>query len=145
MKLIGDGCELGALMTDGKPSSDVGAFPYATHLNILFPQLTKVDVPGLVQACKDQWYNQTLCKVNDSVIRLGVMQGEYHWHKHDDDDEFFFVLDGVFLIDIEGRETVTLNAREGLVVPKGVVHRTRAPERAVILMVETAAIVPTGD
>ena len=128
-------------MTDGNAS----AFPYATHLNILFPQLTKVDVPGLVQACEDQWYNQTLCKVNDSVIRLGVMQGEYHWHKHDDDDEFFFVLDGVFLIDIEGRETVTLNAREGLVVPKGVVHRTRAPERAVILMVETAAIVPTGD
>ena len=101
-------------------------------------------MPGLIAACKDRWYNQTLCKVNDSVIRLGVMQGEYHWHKHDDDDEFFFVLQGRFIIDLEGR-SVELKPLEGFVVPKGVVHRTRAPERAVILMAETAAIVPTGD
>jgi mannose-6-phosphate isomerase-like protein (cupin superfamily) len=120
------------------------AFPYATHLNILFQQLEKVDVPRLVGQVTDQWYNQTLCKVNDSVVRLGVMQGEYHWHKHDDDDEFFFCLDGEFLIDLEGR-TVTLKPREGFVVPKGIVHRTRAPNRCVILMVENAGIVPTGD
>ena len=82
--------------------------------------------------------------MNDSVVRLAVVTGEYHWHKHDNDDEFFFVLEGRFLIDLEGR-TVELNGWEGFVVPKGVVHRTRAPERAVILMVETAAIVPTGD
>jgi mannose-6-phosphate isomerase-like protein (cupin superfamily) len=118
--------------------------PYATHLNILFPALSVVDVPALVEACTDRWYNQTLCKVNDAVVRLGVMQGEYHWHKHDRDDEFFFVLDGHFIIDLEG-ESIDLQARQGYVVPKGVVHRTRAPERAVILMVETASIVPTGD
>jgi mannose-6-phosphate isomerase-like protein (cupin superfamily) len=78
------------------------------------------------------------------VIRLGVMQGEYHWHKHDNDDEFFFVLEGRFIIDLE-TGSIDLGAQQGYVVPKGVVHRTRAPERAVILMVETAAIVPTGD
>ena len=120
------------------------AFPYATHLDVKFPPLTLVDVPALVEACTDRWYNQTLCKVNESVVRLGVMQGEYHWHKHDEDDEFFFVLDGHFIIDLEGR-SVDLQPREGFVVPKGVLHRTRAPEKAVILMVETAAIVPTGD
>lgn len=119
-------------------------FPYATFLDIKFPPLSVVDVPGLVSAVDHPWYNQTLCKVNDSVVRLGVMQGEYHWHKHDNDDEFFFVLDGVFVIDLEDR-VVELQPRQGFVVPKGVVHRTRAPERAVILMVETAAIVPTGD
>ena len=119
-------------------------FPYATHLDIKFPALSLVDVPALVRACKDRWYNQTLCKVNDSVIRLGVMQGEYHWHKHDNDDEFFFVLEGHFIIDLEDR-SVDLRPLEGFVVPKGVVHRTRAPERAVILMVETATIIPTGD
>ena len=118
--------------------------PYATFLNVAFPQLTVVDVPRLVRDCTDRWYNQTLCKVNDSVIRLGVMQGEYHWHKHENDDEFFFVLDGHFIIDLEGR-SVDLQPREGFVVPKGLVHRTRAPDRAVILMVETAAINPTGD
>ena len=124
--------------------SDAKAYPYATFLDVKFPPLSVVDVPALVAAVTDKWYNQTLCKVNDSVVRLGVMQGEYHWHKHDNDDEFFFVLDGHFIIDLEDR-TIDLQPREGFVVPKGVVHRTRAPERAVILMVETAAIVPTGD
>ncbi|HTA64566.1 MAG TPA: cupin domain-containing protein [Xanthomonadaceae bacterium] len=119
-------------------------YPYATHLDILFPALSLVDVPRLVSECTDAWYNQTLCKVNDSVVRLGVMQGEYHWHKHDNDDEFFFVLDGHFIVDLEDR-SIDLQPREGFVVPKGVVHRTRAPDRAVILMVENAGIVPTGD
>ena len=120
------------------------AFPYAVHLDIKFDALDLIDVPSLVEACTDQWYNQTLCKVNDSVVRLGVMQGEYHWHKHDNDDEFFFVLSGTFIIDLEGR-SVALSPRQGFVVPKGVIHRTRAPEKAVVLMVETATIVPTGD
>jgi mannose-6-phosphate isomerase-like protein (cupin superfamily) len=120
------------------------AFSYATFLDIKFAPLSVVDVPALIGANSHRWYNQTLCKVNDSVVRLGVLQGEYHWHKHDNDDEFFFVLDGHFIIDLEDR-SVDLQTREGFVVPKGVVHRTRAPDRAVVLMVETAAIVPTGD
>ena len=119
-------------------------FPYATHLDILFPALALVDVPRLVAECKDAWYNQTLCKINDSVVRLGVMQGEYHWHKHDDDDEFFFCLDGHFIVDLEDR-SIDLRRWQGFTVPKGVVHRTRAPERSVILMVENSGIVPTGD
>ncbi len=76
--------------------SDPKTYSYATHLNVLFPALSRVGVPELVEACTDQWYNQTLCKVNESVVRLGVMQGEYHWHKHDNDDEFFFVLECIF-------------------------------------------------
>lgn len=128
------------------------AFPYATHLDVLFPALEKIALDPLVEAVRDRWYNQTLARVNDSVVRLGVMQGEYHWHQHTDDDEFFYVVEGRFLIDLEpaadgvtpGR-VVELRAREGFVVPKGVIHRTRAPERAIILMIETANIIPTGD
>jgi mannose-6-phosphate isomerase-like protein (cupin superfamily) len=120
-------------------------FPYSTHLDIKFPPLSLVDVPGLVAAVDHPWYNQTLCKVNESVMRLGVFQaGDYHWHKHDNDDEFFFVLEGRFCVDLEDR-VVELKRWEGFTVPKGVVHRTRAPERAVVLMLETAGIVPTGD
>src|SRR5688500_14879081 len=119
-------------------------FPYATHLNVLHEPLEVVDVQRLVSAVTDRWYNQTLCQVNDSVVRLGVMQGEYHWHKHDRDDEFFFVLEGHFIIDLED-SSIDLQPWQGYVVPKGVVHRTRAPDRAVILMVENATIVPTGD
>jgi mannose-6-phosphate isomerase-like protein (cupin superfamily) len=119
-------------------------FPYETRLNVLYPPLEVVDVPALVAACTHPWYNQTLCRVNDSVVRLGVVEGEYHWHKHDDEDEFFYVVSGKFLIDLEDR-TVELMPGHGFVVPKGVVHRTRAPQRTVILMVENAGIVPTGD
>ena len=124
--------------------ADASAYPYATHLNILFDPLELIDVQALVDACTDQWYNQTLCKVNDSVVRLGVVHGEYHWHKHDVEDEFFYVIEGRLLIDLEGR-TVELEPRQGFVVPKGVVHRTRAPGKTVILMVEPAGVIPTGD
>jgi mannose-6-phosphate isomerase-like protein (cupin superfamily) len=126
------------------PSAPREPYPYATHLDVLHAPLEVVDVQALVEACTDRWYNQTLCQVNDSVVRLGVIQGEYHWHKHDALDEFFYVVEGRLLIDLEGR-TVELSPRQGFVVPKGVVHRTRAPERTVILMVEGAGIVPTGD
>jgi hypothetical protein len=119
-------------------------FPYKTYLNILHEPLELIDVKKLADACTDKWYNQTLCKVNDAVVRLAVIQGEYHWHEHADIDEFFFVLDGHFVIDLEDR-VVDLAPRQGFVVPKGVRHRTRAPERTVILMVERADIVPTGD
>ena len=120
-------------------------FPYATHLDVRFKPLELIDIDALAGAVTDKWFNQTLCQVNDSVVRVGVMQGEYHWHKHDDLDEFFYVVEGEFLIDLEGKPTVALQPRQGFVVPKGVVHRTRAPERTIILMVEGADIIPTGD
>lgn len=127
-------------------------YPYATHLDVLFQPLEKIALDPLVAAIRDAWYNQTLARVNDSVVRLGVMKGEYHWHQHTDDDELFFVLDGSFLIDLEPQDdgttpgrVITLGPREGFVVPRGVRHRTRAPDGAVILMIETANIVPTGD
>jgi dTDP-4-dehydrorhamnose 3,5-epimerase-like enzyme len=117
---------------------------YAIHMDVKFEPLQLIDVPALVEACTDRWYNQTLSIVNDSVIRLGIMQGEYHWHKHDNDDEFFFVLEGKFFIDLEN-DSVKLLTQQGFMVPRGVVHRPRAPEKAVVLMIETAEIVPTGD
>lgn len=123
---------------------DSQQYPYVTHLDVKYPPLSLVDVPALVKACKDRWYNQTLCKVNDSVIRLGIMEGEYHWHKHANDDEFFFVLEGNFIIDLEDK-SIELQRNQGFVVPKGCSHRPRAPKQCVVLMVETAAIIPTGD
>jgi len=119
-------------------------FPYKTYLNVLHGPLALIDVQKLADACTDKWYNQTLCKVNDSVVRMAVIQGEYHWHEHKDIDEFFFVLNGHFLMNFEAG-VVVLAPIQGSVVPKGVRHRTRAPERSVILMLERADIVPTGD
>src|SRR5579884_2560726 len=108
-------------------------FPYVTLLNVLHGPLERIDVKALTDSCPHRWYNQTLCEVNDSVVRLGVIEGEYHWHKHDDDDEFFYVVEGKLHIDIEGR-TIDLDPGQGTVIPKGVMHRPRAPERTAILM-----------
>jgi mannose-6-phosphate isomerase-like protein (cupin superfamily) len=119
-------------------------FPYDTRLNVLYPHLEVIDEKALSDAAPHQWYNQTLCQVNGSVVRVGVIQGEYHWHKHDNDDELFYVVEGQLVIDLEGR-TIELAPRQGFVVSKGVLHRTRAPQRTVILMVENSGIIPTGD
>ena len=119
-------------------------YPYETHLDIRFGPRERIDVQALASAVTHPWFNQTLCKVNGSVVRVGVICGEYHWHKHDEDDEFFYVVEGRLLIDLEG-ETLALEPRQGYVVPRGVLHRTRAPGRTIILMVENAGIVPTGD
>jgi mannose-6-phosphate isomerase-like protein (cupin superfamily) len=124
------------------------SYPYETRLDILHQPLEVIDTKKMADECTYKWFNQTLCKVNDSVVRMGVIEGEYHWHKHDNDDEFFYVVNGELLIDLDvnqGAKTVALAPSQGFVVPKGVVHRTRALQRTVILMVENAGIIPTGD
>jgi mannose-6-phosphate isomerase-like protein (cupin superfamily) len=117
---------------------------YNINLDVQFGFLELIDVPRLISECKEKWFNQTLCQVNDCVVRLGVMQGEFHWHKHEEEDEFFFVLQGKFLIDLESGTTV-LEPHQGFTVPKGVIHRTRAPERTAIIMVEKGSVKPIGD
>lgn len=120
-------------------------FPYVIEMEPKFKPLEVIDEKPLSDANPPgRWWNQTLCEVNDSLVRLAVIEGEYHWHKHENDDEFFYVLEGQLLMDIEGR-TVELNPRQGVVVPKGAMHRPRAPKRTVMMMVETKNIVVTGN
>jgi mannose-6-phosphate isomerase-like protein (cupin superfamily) len=116
---------------------------YDINLDAKFGPLTPIDVDAEA-AAHAPWFNQTLAAVNDSVVRLGVIEGEFHWHKHDAEDEFFLVLEGELVIEFE-HETVRLGPHNGYTVPKGVVHKTSAPTRTVILMVEAAGVVPTGD
>ena len=119
--------------------------PYDIHMDVKYKPLERVEAGHLADTCPEKWWNQTLCQVNDSVARLGVFEeGEFHWHKHDREDEFFFVLEGTLFLDLEGR-TLELGPRQGFVVPKGVLHRTRAKKRTVVLMVEAATVKPTGD
>ena len=117
---------------------------YNINLNVKYPHLEVIDIPTIVAANKEKWFNQTLTQVNDSVVRIGIVEGEFHWHKHDNDDEFFFVLEGQLLIDLEDR-TIELNPNQGTTISKGVMHRPRAPKKTVMLMMETSAIAPTGD
>jgi mannose-6-phosphate isomerase-like protein (cupin superfamily) len=117
---------------------------YEIHLDDKYGALALVDVPAEI-AEHEPWFNQTLTSVNDSVVRLGVIEGDFHWHRHDDTDEFFLVLEGELHIDVQDRETVVLEPHQGFTVPRGIEHRTRAPVRTAILMVEAAGVVPTGD
>jgi mannose-6-phosphate isomerase-like protein (cupin superfamily) len=126
------------------PIESVDPARYDTRLDNKYGYLTVVDIPSEVLQ-HAPWFNQTLTRVNDCVVRLGILEGEYHWHQHENEDEFFVVLDGQLLIDVEGRGTITLDRHLGYTVPKGVVHRTRAPKKTVVLMVEAATVIPTGD
>jgi mannose-6-phosphate isomerase-like protein (cupin superfamily) len=124
--------------------TEAAQYPYETRLNILHRPLEVINVHAVPDADKFKWFNQTLCQVNGSVVRMGVFEGEYHWHKHDDDDEFFYVVDGELLIDFEDR-VVELAPGQGILVPRTVMHRTRANTRTTVLMVENAGIIPTGN
>ncbi len=119
--------------------------PYAINLDAKFAPLSLIDISALRAGVTDRWFNQTLTRVNDCVIRLGVMEGEFHWHRHDLEDEFFYVIDGLFVIDLADGNSIELKPQQGFTVPKGVVHRTRAPVRSAILMAEAASVTPTGD
>ena len=116
---------------------------YNQHMNVLFNHLELIDIPKLEKNCSDKWYNQTLTQVNESVVRLGIVEGEYHWHKHENEDEFFFVLSGRLLIDLESK-TIELGPGQGTTITKNVMHRPRAPQKTVMLMVETNSIDPIG-
>jgi mannose-6-phosphate isomerase-like protein (cupin superfamily) len=118
-------------------------FNYNQRMDIKYDHQELIDVNKVVEECTDKWFNQTLSKVNSSVVRIGIVEGEYHWHKHDNDDEFFFVLSGKLLIDLEDK-TLELNPNEGATISKGVMHKTRAPHKTVMLMVETDTIDPIG-
>jgi mannose-6-phosphate isomerase-like protein (cupin superfamily) len=117
---------------------------YDIRVEEKYGSLEVIDIPAEI-AAHAPWFNQSLTTVNDAVVRLGVIEGDFHWHKHDDQDEFFLVLDGRLHIDVESRDPVVLDRHQGYTVPRGVVHRTRAPQRSAILMVEAAGVVPTGD
>lgn len=119
-------------------------YNYNQQMDIKFRHHEVMDIPKIVASCKDKWFNQTLTRVNGSVVRIGIVEGEYHWHKHEDDDEFFFVLSGKLYIDLDDK-TIELEPNQGTTISKGVRHRPRAPERAVMLMVETDSIDPIGN
>jgi mannose-6-phosphate isomerase-like protein (cupin superfamily) len=117
---------------------------YDIKLDDKYGYLSLIDVAGEA-AAHSPWFNQTLTTVNDAVVRLGVIEGDFHWHKHEDEDEFFLVLEGELVIEVDGSETVRLRPHQGYTVPRGVMHKTSAPERTVIVMVEAGGVVPTGD
>ena len=110
---------------------------------IMFGTGVPFDVTA-VGAAQTPWWNRTLCSVNDAWVRLAVMEGDFHWHKHDDEDEFFLVLEGRLDIELEDR-MIELKPGQAFTVPAGVMHFPHSRGRSVVLMIEKAGVVPTGD
>lgn len=123
-------------------------YSYNQRMDIQFGHQELIDIPKVIAECTDKWFNQTLTKVNGSVVRIGIIEGEYHWHKHENEDEFFYVISGKLFIDLEDSEgackVIELNPNEGATISKNVMHRTRAPQKTVMLMVESDTIDPIG-
>lgn len=117
---------------------------YKMQMDVKYDYLEKINVPDIVKNCTDKWFNQSLCNVNSSVFRLGIFEGEYHLHKHDHDDELFFVIEGSIILETE-KGNFELGQYEGVCVPKGVMHRPIAKNKAVVLMIENIGIDPIGN
>jgi len=118
---------------------------YQINTEVKYPPLARVDLDAVRAGFDHPWVNQTLLRMNDAVLRLGVVKGEFHWHKHDDSDELFYVVEGKLFVEVEGGATVELGPRQAFLVPKGKVHRTRAPDGVTMLMMGAAEINPRGD
>lgn len=118
---------------------------YRIEYQPLVSVLEKLDVQAVIDAVTDPWFNQTLCEVDGIAVRLGVLQGEFHWHRHEQQDEFFLVLEGRMRIELESGEAADLGPRQAFTVPKGLQHRPVVPERTVVLMLERTGVIATGD
>jgi mannose-6-phosphate isomerase-like protein (cupin superfamily) len=118
---------------------------YTIDYHPLVGTLEKLDVQRVIDETTERWFNRTLCEVDGTAVRLGVLHGEFHWHRHDEQDEFFFVLEGLMRIELEGMPTVELGPREAFTVPKGLQHRPVVPVRTAVLMLERVGVVATGD
>lgn len=117
---------------------------YDIQLKPIYSGLELISVPEASKLSDHHWFNRTLCEINDSYLRIGVFDGDFHWHKHEEEDEFFYVVEGELFIDIEDAETIALKPKEGVLVPRNVMHRPRAPHGATVLMIENKTIDPKG-
>jgi len=92
----------------------------------------------------DLWSPKIISQMNDYEFKLVKVKDDFVWHKHDETDEVFIVIEGTLFIEFE-EETAELNAGEMIVVPKGIKHRPYAKELTQIMLVEKSGIVNTGD
>ena len=119
---------------------------YMINYEPLFGPLQLIDLGEANKRADHPWYNQTLIEVGGDLLRLGVFAGgEYHWHKHQEQDEFFYVIHGRLRIDLEGHDPVELTAGTAFSVPRGMLHRPVALEPTQVLMLEKSGIAVTGD
>jgi mannose-6-phosphate isomerase-like protein (cupin superfamily) len=86
-----------------------------------------------------------IARVNDHVIRMAFVNGEYHWHKHKEQDELFYLLKGKLMIQIKGQEDIILSEGQISVIPKGVEHCPKSIEPSYVVLFESFDLKSMGD
>ena len=111
-------------------------------------KLEKVNLGEKFARFADYWNPRVVGELNGQQVKLVKFQGEFVWHSHADEDELFLVIAGSFDMELrdptQGDRTISLNAGEFFIVPRGVEHRPVAPQEVSVLLFEPAAILHTG-
>ncbi|KKJ77948.1 cupin [Kiloniella litopenaei] len=103
-----------------------------------------VNLPGALDQVTAHWSPKVLARVNDQFVKIAKIKNELVWHKHDNEDELFYIIKGQLLMQYEDK-TIELNEGDMHVVPKGVMHNPVAKEECWIMLVEPVTTAHTGD
>ena len=106
--------------------------------------MKKINFKSKFSKFNDQWSPKVIAEMNDYQFKLVKIKNDFVWHKHDDTDEVFIVIEGIINIEFEN-ETIELKEGEMMVVPKGTKHKPYANEEAKIMLVEPSGVINTGD
>ena len=106
--------------------------------------MKKINLQNKFNKFNDQWSPKVIEEMNDYQFKLVKIESDFTWHKHDDTDETFFVIEGKIGIEFED-ETIELSAGEMIVVPKGKRHKPFAEEEAKVMLIEPKGVINTGD
>lgn len=107
-------------------------------------KMKKVNLSQKFKLFNQQWSPKIVGELNGQHVKLVKLQGEFVWHKHDEEDELFFVSKGTLKMELRGK-TILVEENEFLIVPKGVEHRPVADEEVWIMLFEPASTLNTGD
>lgn len=106
--------------------------------------MDKIDLMQKFSKFEDFWNPKIIAELNDNYVKVAKLKGEFPWHKHDQEDELFYVVEGNLTIKFRNRD-VDLGPNEMIVVPKGVEHKPVAQEVVKVLLIEPKTVINTGD
>ena len=106
--------------------------------------ISKLNLKQKLSLFSEHWSPKIIAELNDSQVKLAKVKGEFVWHKHDNEDELFFVIEGKLKIELRDK-VLELEPGELVVIPKGVEHRPVAKKEVAIMLIEPKGTVNTGN
>lgn len=91
------------------------------------------------------WSPIDIIRTNDQVVRMALVDGEFHWHKHTNEDELFYVFKGKIIIQLKDQPDINLRKGEMVVIPRGIEHCPKSTEPSYVILFEPFVLKTTGD